>query len=286
MKSLKTRVATGALAGAMALSLAVPAFAASANTTTVKATYAEVPIEVEVPTTGTITLNPLGMPVALSSTKTVAEKSTTSEQLANVPMYVQNNSSSDLLVGATVTTASKTITFGAESDKWDPEDSTAIPTTKKAVVYLQMVTAADQKTDANQDLKILTGTGTSAKVNADAIAVQVAGMKFDKDQELDPAKQAEEAAVLVLKATEDGKGDEAVAKTSDLKTQDSTPKQAYLAKLDKKASTGLANGNIGVFALLGEMAEDPQKEDGTADPWTKNDTFTSTIVFSFKVAKS
>ena len=38
MKSLKNRIATGVLAGAMAMSLAVPAFAATNTTTKVTAT--------------------------------------------------------------------------------------------------------------------------------------------------------------------------------------------------------------------------------------------------------
>lgn len=39
MKNLKQRIASGALAGALAVSLAVPAFASSKNSTKVTGTY-------------------------------------------------------------------------------------------------------------------------------------------------------------------------------------------------------------------------------------------------------
>ena len=52
MKNMKQRVISGAMAGVLAVSLAVPAFAAG-KSTKVTGTYKDIPISVVVPTTGT-----------------------------------------------------------------------------------------------------------------------------------------------------------------------------------------------------------------------------------------
>lgn len=56
MKTLKNRILSGAMAGALALSLAVPAFAS--NSTDITGTYQAVTIDVTVPTSGTAQINP------------------------------------------------------------------------------------------------------------------------------------------------------------------------------------------------------------------------------------
>ena len=109
MKSLKTRVATTALAGAMALSLAAPAFAA-APATKITAAYKEIVIDVTVPATGTVTLNPMAMPVELAAESSAGAKdgvSTEKGQIVTAPLYIQNNTNVDLKVGASVATTVK-----------------------------------------------------------------------------------------------------------------------------------------------------------------------------------
>lgn len=49
----KKRFGSTVMAGALALSLAAPAFAANNTSTTITGAYADIPIAVSVPTTGT-----------------------------------------------------------------------------------------------------------------------------------------------------------------------------------------------------------------------------------------
>jgi hypothetical protein len=86
--------------------LAAPAFAASsANQTVVKTTYAEIPISVTVPSSGTATINPYGLPVEVkkNSANATAAK-ITGHQITTQPLYILNNGDVALSVGATVTT--------------------------------------------------------------------------------------------------------------------------------------------------------------------------------------
>ena len=71
MKNFKNRVLSGALAGALAVTMAVPAFAA-ANSTEITATYEEPTISVVVPQSGTAMINPYGMPGVLNPNETTA----------------------------------------------------------------------------------------------------------------------------------------------------------------------------------------------------------------------
>ncbi len=97
-----------ALAAVMALSMSVTAFAAG-NVTTLTGKYEEFEVDVTVPTTGTVIINPYGMPYTLDD-----EVSSATGQLVSKTMYIANRSSVALSVGATVTAAADTgsgITF-------------------------------------------------------------------------------------------------------------------------------------------------------------------------------
>lgn len=61
MKTMKNRVLSGAMAGVLAMSLAVPAFAADDHTTVVTGKYQDTPIAVTVPETGKAFINPYGL---------------------------------------------------------------------------------------------------------------------------------------------------------------------------------------------------------------------------------
>lgn len=268
MKSLKTRVATGALAGAMALSLAVPAFAAG-NQTKVTATYAEIPIDVTVPTAGTATLNPLGMPVTLVAAEGKNAAIETSAQIANVSQYIQNNTNNKLAVRANVSTVTKVTLV----DEWP----TTEPTDKTALVYLQVTPTKDAADAADAD-KVISSKGV---VNTTAIAKQAAVVDYSESVD----DETEGKAVVFLVNAAEGK----TAGESTTAVPTGETKKASLAVLEAKSTTkdGTTTynpGSIGVFGLYGKMVDEPMKE-GESDPWTKADNIVATIAWQFSVVK-
>ena len=143
MKTMKNRILSGAMAGVLAMSLAVPAFAAD-NTTVVTGSYKAVTIDVTVPTTGTAFINPYGLDLDVDdgASGTVTIKG---QQIVSAPMAIKNESAMDLSVTATVTgeidltatdmklATSSTKGSGSEGDA----DYVAPATSKSAFVYLQ-----------------------------------------------------------------------------------------------------------------------------------------------------
>lgn len=110
MKFMNTkRFASTVMAGVLTLSLAVPAFAASTqpkNSTVVEGTYKEIPISVEVPTTGEAQINPYGLPVTLTKSdgKTV---NLVGQKITTQPLSIKNQGTTKLDVNASVTVAEK-----------------------------------------------------------------------------------------------------------------------------------------------------------------------------------
>lgn len=261
MKSLKKRIITTALAGTMALSLAVPAFA-SGNTTKVTATYSEIAIDVVVPGTAAVTINPMGMPIKLPVTD--ADNDTPKEvgsTIAMTPSAIINKSSMDLAVGATVTGTVKG-NFKFAPTAWDPAGDAAL-TTNSAFVFLEMKKAGadvlnDDKT-ATDATKLSNAweqwadTATTDMRSASDVADKVAGVDGANDC----------IVVLSTKATTSSQG---------------------LVKLDAAtAGTGgtlePGNDSVGLFRLGGQVVESPKT------PWAKTDGFGATIAFSFKASK-
>lgn len=102
------RFASVAMAGALSLSLAVPAFAAD-NTTTITGAYTPITLRVTVPTTGTAIINPYGLPYQMGESTISGQQITT-----GAPLVLQNRSSVALGVTANVTgTASTGVTLEA-----------------------------------------------------------------------------------------------------------------------------------------------------------------------------
>ncbi len=117
MKFMNTkRFASTVMAGVLTLSLAAPAFAASTqpkNSTVVEGTYKEIPISVEVPTTGEAQINPYGLPVTLTKSdgKTV---NLVGQKITTQPLSIKNQGTTKLDVNASVTVAEKgDVTIGA-----------------------------------------------------------------------------------------------------------------------------------------------------------------------------
>lgn len=101
------------MAGALALSLATPAFAS--NNTVITGTYTPITLRVTVPSTGAAIINPYGLPY------TLGESTISGQQIVTTaPLVLQNRSSVALAVSANVTaTASANVTLEASSASTD-----------------------------------------------------------------------------------------------------------------------------------------------------------------------
>lgn len=109
------RFASTAMAGVMAVSLAVPAMAVDQNTV-ITATYAETTLDVTVPATADATINPYGLPV------TMADQTVLSGQPITIatPLLVENKSAVALKMGASITTTVETgMTLDATPGSYD-----------------------------------------------------------------------------------------------------------------------------------------------------------------------
>jgi hypothetical protein len=117
----KKKLASLALAGVMTLSLAAPAFAATSESTTnrslkVTAAYQAVTINVVVPTTGTVIINPYALPVSIG-TGADDSKVEISKQIVTKPMAIKNQAGYDLDMNITTTTAvTGTLKFASADD--------------------------------------------------------------------------------------------------------------------------------------------------------------------------
>lgn len=242
MKNLKTRIFSGLMAGILAVSLAVPAFASSNTSTNITATYVDIVIDVNVPTTGTAQVNPYGLPVKLDDAGT---NKITGEQIVTKPLFLVNNSDSNLNVSASVTaTATGDLRFAAAAP-------TASDTYKTSFVYLQMKpTTLTYDNDRAQG----TDTGIQGIETAKANAV-FAGWKQDYAAATDLVLNGTSAAtkdkmVTLLAATIDTSGTDPVSKWN--------------------------AGSIAAFRLAGKVNANPK------DPWVVRDGFTAAIAFTFK----
>lgn len=226
MKNFKNRVLSGALAGALAVTMAVPAFATS---TVIEGSYEAPTIEVTLPQTGEALINPYGMPVELNPSATTPS-SIVGAQIVTKPLAIVNNSAVDLKVSATVTATAKGDLRLATSK---PSSS---DTTKSAYVYLQM-------TNSTLDVNNVASAG------ADAIA----GMALDDVAEAVAAweqKAYTSATDLLLSGT-------AAATKNDmlvLKASDTTG-----------ASPAAQVGSVGLYRLAGQVVASPRDAWAEAD---------------------
>lgn len=120
------------LAGALAISASVSAFAVGKNTV-ITGEYQEIEIQVNVPTTGRALINPYKLPLenVTLGNSTFAELNA-GQQIFTAPMVVENQSKVDLDVTATLTGgAVNGLTLSSEAIANDA-------TNKSAFVYFQM----------------------------------------------------------------------------------------------------------------------------------------------------
>lgn len=247
MKFMNTkRFASTVMAGVLTLSLAVPAFAADTqpkNSTVVTGTYAEIPISVEVPTTGTAQINPYGLPVTLtkSDDKTV---DLVGQQITTKPLSVKNQGNVKLDMDATLAVIPKgdvAIAANANTDK-------GIAVTLEVAAMNDATLAVASDSEKLADLII-------DKFAADATWTNATSL---------PAPAAAKAATTVTPASSTDNGN--------------TSPMAVLGAVTQKAE-GFTYGNtsIALFRLTGELAEEPD----TSGAWKETDGFTATIVFKF-----
>jgi hypothetical protein len=245
-KNFMKKIGSVALAGVMAASLSIPAFASTTttpaaetttdpNTTVVDGAYKEIAIAVTVPATGTAQINPYGLPVEFkkSESSTKAAK-VTGQQIVTQPLYISNEGDVALDINATVTTTiPKTSKMSIVAAK--PADT---DTEKDAYVYLQMVQSAN---------KTLDETGTD-KI-ADECAADATWAK---------------ASQLVLS------------------TDDKVSSDAALATLAaSKVTTDSVTYNVGsivLYRLAGDVVTKPDSD------WAETDTFSASIAFTFTPA--
>lgn len=247
MKSLKNRILSGIMAGALALSLAVPALAD--NETVITGTYVNTPIAVTVPTTGTAQINPYGLDVKLADNTSKIS----GNQIVTMPLAIINNSEMTLSVGASVTGEAKgDFLFGTAAT------NLTTTKTKTGIVYLQ-VKADSSLGDTDQDNNVTTG-----------IAL--------KDASLDPlfedwgefVKPTTGSKDLLLKAGSATTG-------TDL---------AILDPIDPATSSGHEKiGGVALFRLAGEVVASPTEPWATTDGFTATVAFTFSPVKTYTIAE-
>lgn len=247
MKTLKKRFMSTALAGAMALSLAVPAIAAE-NQTVITAAYAKSDIAVTVPETGTATINPYGLDVKLDDAGT---NKISGNQIVTLPLAVVNQSEMTLGVSATVTAeATGGFTFGTAST------NVATTRTKTGVVYFQM------KADSSlEDGDLESEANIAAKKDVCGFKAASINQLFEDWGEFTTAG----AKDLLLKST-------AASSGTDLAILD--PINTATGSNHEKV------GGVGLFRLAGNVVTAP------TEAWEETDGFNATVAFTFSPVKT
>lgn len=100
------------MAGVLAVSMAIPAFATSNNTTEIDGSFKAVTIDVVVPAKAVAFINPYALDIdvpndglsAITDTTAASDKTTISgQQIVSAPMALKNKTAMDLNVAASVT---------------------------------------------------------------------------------------------------------------------------------------------------------------------------------------
>lgn len=248
------------MAGALALSLTVPAFADPAPSpstpvgeVTVTGAYKEIPISVVVPTTGTAQLNPYGLPVNVA----IAEDAVTpitGQKITTQPLSIKNIGTVKLDVKGTLLVTPKGDVSIAAS-----KGANADGTSKTIAVSLEVVGLNDEK----------------YKVSAEKES-----LVFDLNAAF--ADEATWASKQTLAAPAYAKGGTAPAAAK------STNAMATLgaATINGDVIT-FGKDSIALFRLTGDLNEEPVKAatapaTGTEDfPWTTTDGFEAKVAFKF-----
>lgn len=242
-----------AMAGALALSLSAPAFAASNTTTSIAGGYEDIPIAVTVPTTGTAQINPYGLPVTITkSDDTTAVIS--NQKITTRPLNIKNNGSVALNVDASLLVI--------------PKGDVAIAAAK----------GANDKT-MKIDLEIIGLNDTTLAVSSEDETLE------DKliDKFVDTATWAS-ATTLAAPAVAKNAATGTAAKSTD--TGNTSPMAVLGASTVGEDSVTYGRDSIALFRLTGDLNAEPN--DGATPavdtPWAAADGFTATVTFKFTPA--
>lgn len=244
MKSLKKRVLSCAMAGVLAVSMAIPAFA-SGNTTEIDGSFKAVTIDVVVPSNAVAFINPYALDIEvpndgsseITDTTAASDKTTISgQQIVSAPMALKNKTAMDLNVAASVTGVVKTgsgMRFATES--------AANATMKSAYVYLQATpaTALSGADSAITDANIASACAAWAKT---------------------PYSAASDVLVGNIAATQEH--------LVNLKA----------ATMNAGVFSQYAAGSIALVRLTGDCPSNLR------DPWVAEDGFTVTVAYTFTPA--
>lgn len=115
------RLGSMALAGAMAMTMAIPAFAVD-NQTTITGSYTPIQLRVTVPTTGAAIINPYGLPFQIGEATISGQQITTSAPLvianrSSVALAVTANLKGTPTTGVTLEASSATTDYTTATDK-------------------------------------------------------------------------------------------------------------------------------------------------------------------------
>lgn len=237
------------LALVMALALAVPAMAEDVK---VEGSITVPTINVVMPTTASIMLNPYGLSVTL-----VKGGTPSTEQVISPVMQVKNLSDIGMKVAIKVAGTKGKGTADFSSADLDPDTTTVTAKVANIVGYFKIVTNAALADD--QIAAFMT-----AAVNAD------------------PSTN-DDGAVQVMTVGEGATAPEVTAFTAaaDATEGTGTDRNVLAPSADKKNP---ADYGVLAFTFTGTAVASPQKTESgvtSADPWTEKDTLGATVSFTF-----
>lgn len=237
----KKRFGSTVMAGALALSLAAPAFAANNTSTTITGAYTDIPIAVSVPTTGTAQINPYGLPVTITkSNDTTVDL--VGQQITTKPLSVKNQGtvSLDMGVSSFLVTPTGDISIAAAKNA-----------EKEIAVNLEVAGLDDTTLAVSSDSENLDNLIIDAFADEDswANAITLPAPAFAKGGTAPNPANKNNMAVLG-------------------------------AVTPKSEGFTYGRKSIALFRLTGKLAEEPVNA-GAADPWKETDGFSAAIVFKF-----
>lgn len=250
MKTLKNRILSGAMAGVLAMSLAVPAFAAggtpapaAANTTEINGTYTPITIDVVVPANGAAQINPYGLPIDVTKSDNTTKVSFENQKIMTQPTAaIKNKMKVDLAVKAAVTGAIKALPGGSTATpmKFASEALTADVTAKSVFAYVQAKPSAQ--------------TGADDTTLADALIDEYAAWEQDYDATKD----------ILVKVGTETKENFVTLKAATMDTNG--------------AFTAFAKGSVAMIRVAGDVVASPRED------WSTDDGFTVKIAYTFAPA--
>lgn len=234
------------MAGALALSLTVPAFAGSTqpdHSTVITGGYTEIPIAVTVPTTGTANINPYGLPVTLTKSND-STVNIVGQQITHEVLAVRNN-------------GDVALDMDVKSFQVLPKGEVSVAATADADKQIKVELQVAGLNDAKYALAPDNDSLGDALIDAFAADSTWTGAK---------SVAAPTASANATSVTTPG----TIAKAAALGA----------ATVADGAVTAYGNSSIALFRLKGTLAADP-KTGTTENPWEAADGFVATVVFKF-----